>query len=158
METQRKNEIIQKALGYDISHVVKRFAKDNNISFDDVIEYEIELKRFLILCVLYPNKQFAMSSEIVDELWHTFIWHTQSYFDFCKSTGGKYIHHEPTPGDHENLECDEITLLYLETFDTLPSLRVWSMLNQDIKEFTCSRSPASCHHKLSSEKYATLQM
>lgn len=37
----------------------------------------------------------SMPSEVVDDLWHAFILHTQSYANFCKQAFGKFFHHNP---------------------------------------------------------------
>ena len=36
-----------------------------------------------------------MVSELIDELWHTFILFTNDYRKFCDTTVGEYIHHDP---------------------------------------------------------------
>jgi len=56
-----------------------------------------EFKKFVAILILNDgqNRRIEMVSEIVDEVWHTFILFTKEYADFCNKVMGKFIHHEP---------------------------------------------------------------
>lgn len=56
-----------------------------------------ELKRFLTLSLLVESPKYNAfcPSEVVDEMWHTFILHTKMYRDFCDNVAGGYIDHNP---------------------------------------------------------------
>lgn len=87
-------EIIQKAMDFDMTDVVERYSEDNEIPLEVAKEHEIELKRFLALCSINPQKPYGMAG-VVDELWHTFIFHTKDYLQFCSEVNGNFIHHIP---------------------------------------------------------------
>lgn len=70
--------------------------------FNDMTELQLndilyEFKKYIaILIINYRNgKKVEMVSELVDEVWHTFILFTNEYRKFCEATIGEYIHHEP---------------------------------------------------------------
>lgn len=64
---------------------------------DQIKEILDEYKRYIaILIINYRNgKRVEMVSEIVDEVWHTYILFTNEYRKFCEVIVGEYIHHEP---------------------------------------------------------------
>ncbi|MCX5412240.1 hypothetical protein [Streptomyces sp. NBC_00059] len=39
-------------------------------------------------------------SDDVDYAFHAFILHTKEYAEFCEQHGGRFIHHNPRPGDN----------------------------------------------------------
>jgi hypothetical protein len=52
-----------------------------------------EYQRFLALCAFYPG--IGMTSELIDQLWHSHILHTILYEAFCASIIGHKVHHFP---------------------------------------------------------------
>ena len=56
-----------------------------------------EFKKFVAIVIINyeKGKKIEMVSELVDELWHTFILFTNDYRKFCDTTVGEYIHHDP---------------------------------------------------------------
>ncbi|HEX8300265.1 hypothetical protein [Sphingomonas sp.] len=58
------------------------------------IETGRDLDRFFSL-TLETTLPLAMINQRVDLLWHTFIEHTELYFDFCLKRFGHVIHHRP---------------------------------------------------------------
>ncbi len=56
-----------------------------------------EFKKFMAIIVINheTDKRVEMVSELVDEVWHTFILFTNEYRKFCDTLVGEYIHHEP---------------------------------------------------------------
>lgn len=52
-----------------------------------------EYQRFLALCAVYPG--IGMTSDAVDQLWHSHILNTHRYDEFCTEVIGRKIHHLP---------------------------------------------------------------
>jgi hypothetical protein len=86
-------EVIARAMAYDMSDVMERYAEETRLPPDALKEHEREIKRFLALSSLHPGK-YGMRGPM-DELWHTFIIFTSSYAKFCRELGGEFIHHLP---------------------------------------------------------------
>ncbi|MCL9684785.1 hypothetical protein [Legionella maioricensis] len=57
---------------------------------------------------------------IMDEMWHTFILHTQDYYHFSMTYFGEYVHHHVEPIGFEHvLEEDELTDFLQDCFNYL---------------------------------------
>ena len=70
--------------------------------FDSITDMQIkeildEFKKYIAILVINNRKgtRVEMVSELVDEVWHTFILFTNEYKKFCNTIFGEYIHHEP---------------------------------------------------------------
>jgi hypothetical protein len=70
--------------------------------FDKMTDAQIreivnEFKKFMAIVVMNhkTDNRVEMVSELVDEVWHTFILFTNEYKKFCNTLVGEYIHHEP---------------------------------------------------------------
>jgi hypothetical protein len=85
--------IVEKAINFDMSDVLERYAKDYQLPMTLVAEHEREIKRFLALCSAQPGR-YGMKGPM-DELWHVFIIFTEKYAAFCEALGGPFIHHTP---------------------------------------------------------------
>ena len=70
------------------------FKKMTEIQIKEIVD---EFKKFVaIVAINYvKGKKIEMVSELIDELWHTFILFTNDYRKFCDTTVGEYIHHDP---------------------------------------------------------------
>ncbi len=70
------------------------FNKMTDAQIKDIVN---EFKKFMAIVVinLETDKRVEMVSELVDEVWHTFILFTNEYRKFCDTLVGEYIHHEP---------------------------------------------------------------
>lgn len=53
------------------------------------------LRQFFLAHLKSGRRFVAMPSQAVDELWHEFILHTQSYDRFCRKAFGRFLHHSP---------------------------------------------------------------
>lgn len=53
------------------------------------------LRQFFLVYLNSGFKQIAMSSQLVDDLWHEFILYTHHYQTFCQHAFGRYLHHTP---------------------------------------------------------------
>jgi hypothetical protein len=86
-------EIESAILSFDMSAVTQKFADERKIDIEQAQRYEAELKRYFFMCGAY-KKHYAMAGK-VDDLWHTFIVHTEQYSQFCDSVFGSFFHHIP---------------------------------------------------------------
>lgn len=76
----------------------------NRLDYDaaHVDEMEVEFKRFMYLIAIYPDKVFPMG-ERLDDFWHVAVMHTKNYIAFCDTIFGRYIHHNPTLTEQEDV-------------------------------------------------------
>ena len=142
---------------YPMDHILERYSKESGLSFDACREHELELKRYLYLCSIYPDKVLGMSGP-VDALWHLFITFTREYHEFCNNTAGRYIHHVPkTDKEPKNgaASYKDMLLLYLNQFGSEPPRHIWPIIkNSGDDAFsncegcsTCSPGP-DCHQSI----------
>lgn len=90
-----------------------------------------EYKKFLALCLLYPDDPIVPSS-LVDDFWHLHILDTQKYAEDCQQFLGYFLHHFPYFGmrgedDLNNLKIAWKNTLdyYKASFNTLPNSEIW---------------------------------
>ena len=140
-------DIVKIALEYPIDHVIQRYAEDQELSIEAAREHAFELKRYLALCALSPQKPYAMRGPI-DEFWHTFVTFTKLYTEFCEDVAGSYIHHLPntSPRIQKNYTLnrgaqplknvddrpDDVRQFYIQmledyeaTFQMIPPVHLW---------------------------------
>jgi hypothetical protein len=97
----KKIEALSKLECYEIpSGVIERIKpKDpfNKMTDAQIKEIVNEFKKFMAIVVINHDrdKKVEMVSDLVDEVWHTFILFTSEYKKFCDILVGEYIHHEP---------------------------------------------------------------
>ncbi len=84
---------------YDLGPVRARLLASGTMPPDWVDEAILEFRRYLALR-LVTSEPPVMLSRQVDEVWHTLLIFTRMYADFCATTFGYFIHHDP------NLEPD----------------------------------------------------
>lgn len=121
------SETIDRASGFDLGSVIKRYARDHNVRDELAYRYGVELKRFLAMCAIAPAAHYGMSGP-VDDLWHTFIIFTREYERFCQEVAGRYIHHQPLSMEKPHVGPDTyIQFLrdYEEVFHEVPPIDVW---------------------------------
>ncbi len=80
---------------YPLDHVRERLLAKKLVPVDKVEEAIGEYRRYLAL-ILMGFGQVAMSSRVVDEVWHAHILFTHDYMTFCDTVFNRYIHHEPS--------------------------------------------------------------
>lgn len=139
--SQEEMAVLRRIEEYEFPYVKERVLEKNLIPADLVDEVITEFRRFFALMFLCrgQNKNLAVASEEVDEVWHAFILFTRLYLQFCKATTGYYVHHLPRtshtplkPGGNQNLRE-----AYQKYFGELP--KIWAAaLGND-----CSTSTAS---------------
>lgn len=102
---------LQSVLAYENVRVLRKFRTKFAVSDDEAQELFTDLKKWLWLCA--ERKHALMQGlpvdtrpivihigmVIVDELWHTFILHTQDYAEFCERHFGFFVHHSPGSPD-----------------------------------------------------------
>jgi hypothetical protein len=121
------DQIIQAAMSFDMKKILERYCKDYDIPADMALEYEKELKRYLVLCASNPNINYIMKGP-VDKLWHTFIIFTHEYADFCNQVAGHFIHHVPSAGQEKQSKPkkpDRFVEDYRKLFHKSPPRRAW---------------------------------
>jgi hypothetical protein len=80
---------------------VKKYAVEKGIyTAEEIDAVEAEYKKFLALCVAYPDSNFPVSRK-VDDLWHTHLLFTQDYAAMCQEQVGHFLHHRPKILDDE---------------------------------------------------------
>jgi hypothetical protein len=89
-------EIVKRAEEFPIDDVIACYAREEGISLDVARRHAVELKRFLALHAINPEKRYGMRGPL-DELWHTFLLFSKTYQDFCNTVAGRFIHHIPSP-------------------------------------------------------------
>jgi hypothetical protein len=121
-------------MNFPMEPVLERYASDYLASLEDAKTLERELKRYLILCALYPNQRYVMGGP-VDDLWHTFLLFTQLYVEFCEQVAGRFIHHVPAdpydgPAKLLKWEREYATFLcdYQRVFEEPPPTSIWPAL------------------------------
>ena len=90
-----------------------------------------EYKRFLALCLHFPDEAIVPSAPI-DDFWHLHILDTQKYADDCHSYLGYFLHHFPYFGmrgdeDRKNLDAawKKTLIQYKLTFGEQPDSILW---------------------------------
>lgn len=101
---QKKNISLDALLKYSNPTVIEAFSDQYFFTAIESREIFIDLLKFLWLGHTYADihKDCDIGSIdkeiiVIDEMWHTFILHTQEYSRFCHEYFGYYIHHRPTP-------------------------------------------------------------
>ncbi|MCB1880160.1 MAG: hypothetical protein KDI54_08915 [Gammaproteobacteria bacterium] len=89
-----KNEVLEKAMSFQMDDVVQRYAQESDLPLEVARDHERELKRYLALYAINPDKTYGMRGQI-DKLWHTFLMFTKEYAAFCDCVAGTFIHHVP---------------------------------------------------------------
>lgn len=112
-----------------------KFMAQNEI--DDCI---IEFKKYMaILVINYGNgRGIPMVSELVDEVWHTFVLFTRDYHKFCKMLVGGYIHHIPNTGGDESDPREALNFYehYNRYFGEMPPIWRYKIMESHITDNT----------------------
>ncbi len=75
--------------------LIMNFCRKYEVSEPEARQQFEECKKFLIVCAEKPDKTHAPSL-IIDEMWHSFVLHTQEYAKFCTQHFSQFIHHSPS--------------------------------------------------------------
>ncbi len=103
-----------------------------------------EFKKYIGLIILrryekntyYSHSSFpvAMTSEIIDDVWHNFILYTRQYHEFSARLFGEYLHHTPSSplSPITNAEIRLFILLYKEYYGSINPIWYYK-LNKESK-------------------------
>lgn len=134
-ETQRAGMVFDKISAFEFHKVVEKYRADYLASHDTASAVLLELKRWLTLCVMHPEKAYGIGGQ-VDDMWHTFILFTKDYARFCEEIAGTFIHHSPEVAS-EDSETSEASISkrselfeilvadYSKYFGSLPPTPIW---------------------------------
>jgi hypothetical protein len=89
-----------------------------------------ETLRFLHLCSVADSS--LTPSEVVDMIWHELILFTRTYYLFCNSKFGEFVHHQPS-NDHTNVinQYKKTLTLYKLHFGT-PNNHYWPIPEKEM--------------------------
>ena len=91
--------------------------EESTVIFEDLIRFLWVSRNYKDLNLDHSVHSIDPAIIVIDEMWHTFILHTNEYFEFCAKYFGDYLHHVPTPKDQPSrkiFELNEIELKELE--------------------------------------------
>lgn len=80
-------------MSFKHDRLLERFCKDTGETRDYALTCFVALKQFMIVCALKPG--YKVTSDPIDQMWHTFLLFTKDYRAFCEEYLGKFINHEP---------------------------------------------------------------
>lgn len=81
-------------------------------------ETEKWYKRFLIICLKYPNK-FIVPNKAIDKFWHRHILDTNKYSKDCEIGFGYFLHHFPYYGMGGDQDAENMKNSFLETCELM---------------------------------------
>jgi hypothetical protein len=85
------------ALNYDAPFLIEKLVKDHIVDTPEEAQALFaEVKRYLVIAALDPEKSWHMYSLRIDECWHQFILFTRQYVEFCRQYFGRYVPHAPS--------------------------------------------------------------
>lgn len=125
METLEQNEVLinlsqdklDQILNLDLI-LIKLKLQDAEEGEAWPVEYcndvELEYKRFLILKLLYPEKDIVPNGHI-DKFWHQHILDTEKYATDCFEIFGSFLHHYPYFGMNGEEDANNLSLAFEET-------------------------------------------
>lgn len=93
-KAQRKPAPLATVLRYRNARVVNGFLRSYDIPRAEANRVFVEMLKFLWLCQ-YETMPVLAEMKVLDEMWHTFILHTEEYRDFCLKFFGEFRHHDP---------------------------------------------------------------
>jgi hypothetical protein len=83
-------------MAYKHENVLNRYLRDYGGTKEHAADCFEALKQFLIVCAV--GEGVKSSSDLVDDMWHTFLLFTRDYRDFCHAYLGRFIDHRPGGG------------------------------------------------------------
>jgi hypothetical protein len=96
-DVRKAFEVIQAKI--DLKPIIQTLnRKESSIDVDTKITL---YKQWLSLKSVYDG-EYLPPNELIDEVWHEHILHTEKYMEDCKIIFGKYLHHYPNLTEDES--------------------------------------------------------
>jgi len=114
-----------------------------------VNELDFAYRVFLYCCVLGCSYNVSLNGpgDVIDEVWHAHILHSEQYQFQCNKIFGSYLHHSPVDGDAEKKE-ESSALLDLMKFlikkdhkwleQAIPIIKLF--MNVDLIKCSCAKN------------------
>lgn len=80
-------------MAYQNDKVVERYMTYSGGDHASAMRCFVGMKQFLAVCNSTPGMK--VTSEPIDQMWHTFLLFTRDYASFCTTYLGRFLHHEP---------------------------------------------------------------
>jgi len=113
--TKPEDDFIDRLMDWNLTVAMARVRKELRLPENEYAELELEYKRYMAVLVSNPGLRMT-PSELIDEVWHAHILHTEDYFAFCKAFNrGRYVHHRP--------ETNQAILVVNQTDNMMPRYR-----------------------------------
>jgi len=79
----------------DFQHerLLERYRESTGTSLEWAARCFNAFKQFMIVCAVKPG--YKVTSDPIDQMWHTFLLFTRDYRMFCEDNLGRFINHEP---------------------------------------------------------------
>jgi hypothetical protein len=140
---------LEKLWQYNIPEdITKRLKKNfpfNSMTSKDVGICIDEFKKFIAILMIGKNqkKGVAMTSNVIDEIWHEFVLFTLDYHEFSSMLGLEYIHHTPNTRTFSfGPSASEFFFkTYKKYFGELHPIWYYTMIEEEIPESTNSNNP-----------------
>ena len=133
-------DLYLKIKDYDLSKIVERHRKDDDVGLEIAEERALELKKWLVLARTNSENNYQLTGNI-DKIWHTFLQFTKDYHAFCEELGG-FVHHEPADivkireaknnpellnqlNEEFNRDYRALISDYIEVFESKPPTSIW---------------------------------
>ena len=117
LDLRETHKPLGEIMAYQNDRVVRRYMKDYGASKEMAEKCFRELTRSLLVCAIKPGPK--ITSQSIDEMWHTFLLFTKSYKEFCEEYLGRFINHEPVEESkpHVYLETRSFTADFFGNID-----------------------------------------
>jgi hypothetical protein len=119
----KEKELLDRLERFDLSFATEKLITEGRLTVEEIPYVVREFRRFMALAGfgVFP---LAMIGPRVDELWHQLILFTKKYEEFCLSTVGRFIEHQPdTPSTPIPVEAGEnFRSAYRKYFGDIPAI------------------------------------
>jgi hypothetical protein len=140
---------------YSFSDIHEKLLAERAIPVESIEDAIEEFRKFLTIALIYPDKPIAMTSKIVDEVWHTFILFTRDYMTFTQNVFGSFLHHNPQTSSKRLDRSSATNFLdaYNEIFGELSTIWVNKSHDCDVSDTEisgicqgggCDNDPIAC--------------
>ena len=137
-------KVLEKLWQYNLPEGVitrlKQHFPFNSMTSKDVTICVDEFKKFIAILVIGKKKKqgVAMTSNVIDEIWHEFVLFTLDYHEFSEMLELQYIHHTPNTKSFSfgPSASDFFFETYKKYFGTLHPIWYYTMVEEEISEKT----------------------